>query len=116
MHYDDINTAKRIGGMVLGGMTGHNARLVSESQQSQFAHNLQAFPRKGQAAEGDNNPARALEEYKELTIVNEDGTINWTQFEKAAHYLQDVSRKNGEPNFEDLKMHLLDNEDDTGQK
>ena len=51
----------------------------------------------------------ALEEYKELTIVNEDGTITWTQFEKSAHYLQDVSRKNGEPNFEDLKSHLLGN-------
>ncbi|MCF6293957.1 MAG: hypothetical protein L3J04_11245 [Robiginitomaculum sp.] len=98
--------------MFAGGMTGYNARLLSESQQGQFAHSFQAFPKKGDAAEGDNDPARAMEEYQELTIVNEDGTINWTQFEKAASYLQDVSRKSGQPNFEDLKAHLLgtDNE------
>jgi len=98
--------------MFAGGMTGYNARLLSESQQGQFAHNFQAFPKKGQAAEGDNDPVRAIEEYKELTIVNEDGSINWTQFEKAASYLQDVSRKNGEPNFENFEAHFLDTKND----
>ena len=106
LHYDDIITAKRIGGMFLGGMAGQNARLLSQDQQGQMAHSFQAFPKKGQAAEGDNNVDHPLADYKELTIVNEDGTINWTQFEKAASYLQDVSRRGGEPNFEDLKKYL----------
>ena len=113
LHYGDINTAKRIGGMFIGGMTGHNARLLSENQQSQMAHSFQAFPRKGQAAEGDNNEDHPIADYKELTIVNEDGSINWTQFEKAASYLQEVSRRGGEPNFEDLKTYLLDNKTGT---
>lgn len=106
LHFDDIIKAKRIGAIFLGGMAGYDANLLSDGHQNRLGHNFQAFPRKGDAAHNDNDADRALGEYKELTVINEDGTVNWMQFEKAAAYLQDVSAKGGQPNFEDLKTHL----------
>lgn len=107
LHYDDIIKAERVASLSGGITKGSDARLLSETDYQQMQHNWQAFPKKGQAAEGDNNPDRDLSEYKELTIINPDGTINWIKFEQAALYLQDVSNKGGEPNFDDLKTHLI---------
>jgi len=106
LHFDDIITAKRIGAMFLGGTAGHDAQLLSGGNQDRMSHNFQAFPRKGDAAHADNNADRALAEYQELTIINEDGTVNWTRFEKAALYLQGVTTRGGQPNFDDLKTFL----------
>ena len=110
LHFDDIITAKRIGAIFLGGTSGYDAQLLSSGSQNQMGHNFQAFPRKGDAATGDNNSDRTLAEYQELTIINEDGTINWTQFEKAGLYLQGITVKGGQPNFKDLKNHLTESE------
>lgn len=109
LHFNDIITAKRIGTMFLGGLAGYDARLLSDSNQDQIAHNFQAFPRKGDAAYGNNNADKAMEEYQDLTIINDDGTINWTRFEKAGLYLQDVTARGGQPNFDDLKTYLTGN-------
>ena len=110
LHFDDIITAKRIGAIFLGGTSGYDAQLLSSGSQNRMGHNFQAFPRKGDAATGDNNSDRTLAEYQELTIINEDGTINWTQFEKAGLYLQGITAKGGQPNFKDLKNHLTESE------
>lgn len=111
LHFDDIMTAKRIGVMFLGGTAGYDTELLSGGDQSRMSHNFQAFPRKGDAAHADNNSERALTEYQELTIINEDGTINWSRFEKAALYLQGVTARGGQPNFEDLKTYLTGGEE-----
>ncbi len=110
LHFDDIITAKRIGSTFLGGTSGHDAQLLTSKSQNRMGHNFQAFPSKGDAAEGDNNADRALADYRELTIINEDGTVNWTKFEKAGLYLQGITAKGGQPNFLDLKNHLTESE------
>ena len=110
LHFDDIITAKRIGSIFLGGTSGHDAQLLTSNSKNRMGHNFQAFPRKGDAATGDNNSDRALADYRELTIINEDGTVNWTKFEKAGLYLQGITAKGGQPNFEDLKNHLTESE------
>ncbi len=112
LHYDDVIKAKRVYSLMGGGTSGFDGRLIGAGDQQQLSHSLQAFPRKGDAAAGDNNSGQALADYQELTIVNEDGTINWSQFEKAAAYLQDVSARGGQPNFNDLKAHLTGGSED----
>jgi len=87
-------------------MAGHDGRMIASNRQARMSHNFQAFPKKGDAAAGDNGPDRALVDYKELTIINQDGSINWMQFEKATLYLQGITAKGGQPNFDDLKIHL----------
>jgi len=106
LHYDDVITAKRVSNLMLGNNTGYDGRMISSENQVRMNHNFQAFPKKGDAATGDNDPDKALSDYKELTIVNQDGAINWIQFEEAALYLQGVTAKGGQPNFDDLKTHL----------
>lgn len=108
IHYDVVITAKRVSNLMLGNNAVHDGRLVASEKQARMNHNFQAFPKKGDAATGDNDPDQALSDYKELTIVNQNGTINWMQFEKAAFYLQDLTAKGGQPNFDNLKAHLID--------
>jgi len=106
LHYDDIITAKRVSNLMLGNMAGHDGRMFGTDSQYRMSHNFQAFPKKGDAAADDNNPDKALADYKELTILNQDSSLNWVQFERAALYLQGVTAKGGLPNFDDLKTHL----------
>ena len=106
LHYDDVITAKRVSSVMLGNNTGHDGRMISSENQARMSHKFQAFPKKGDAATGDNEPDKAMADYRELTIVNENGAINWMQFEKAAFYLEDVTAKGGQPNFENLKAYL----------
>lgn len=106
LHYDDVITAKRVSNLMLGNNAGYDGRLVASENQTRLSHNFQAFPKKGDAATGDNDPDKAMADYKELTIVNQNGTINWMRFEKAALYLQGITAKSGQPNFDDLKAHL----------
>jgi len=106
LHFDDVITAKRVSSLMLGNMAGHDGRMIASNRQARMSHNFQAFPKKGDAAAGDNGPDRALVDYKELTIINQDGSINWMQFEKATLYLQGITAKGGQPNFDDLKIHL----------
>lgn len=106
LHYDDVITAKRVSNLMLGNMAGHDASLIGHESQNRMSHNFQAFPKKGDAATGDNAPDKALKDYKELTILNQDGSLNWMQFERAALYLQGITAKGGLPNFDDLKTYL----------
>jgi len=108
LHYDDVIKAKRIHNLMSGGEAGFDGKLISAGDQSSLLHRLQAFPSKGDAALNDNDPAQALSDYQELTIVDEAGAINWTQFEKAARYTQDVAARGGKPDFDDLKAHLTE--------
>lgn len=107
LHYDDVIKAKRIYKLMCGGNAGFDGRLISKSRQSSLRHRFQAFPKKGDAALDDNDPSRAIADYRELAIVDERGVINWSQFERAARYLQDVSARGGQPDFDELKAHLL---------
>lgn len=103
---DDIIKAKRILGILAGGNTGYDNYLVNGNLSQEIMHRIQAFPRKGDAAFDNNDPASARADYQELTIIDAQGNFDWQQFEKAAHYLHDVTRKGGQPNFEGLKACL----------
>ncbi len=110
VHYDDIIKAKRLNEILVGGTAGHANRTIDGATINQMKHDFQAYTRRGDWATGDNDPERQREDFEELTILNADGTINWTQFEKSARYLQTKTSQGGIPDFEDLKRFMVGEE------
>lgn len=106
LHYDDVIKAKRVAQCLLGDTAGYDGTLLSNSDIQRLQHDFQAFRAEGDWATGDNDPARATRDFQALGIVDDAGSLNWGNFQKASEFIQRKNSQGVVPEFVAVQAYL----------
>lgn len=102
--YDDLTRSSAIMESLLGGLSGYDGEIMTESELDQIRHSLQWFRRKGDAVAGDDN-YDWTHDFAGLGLLTPTGQINTEAFRETGAYVQE-NYLTGEPDYTALQEHM----------